>query len=339
MFVINTISEFFNDTVKKKLEDDQPFDNKLTINMFFVKNLKYVHIFNRYFEEFEIEVEERTAKNYQLTITTKKTLHELFNFTNLFVIFNVFKNGDTFDANLAIEKYLGCLEVAKAPYFIKYVFKVNFLRNKKQFLEYKEVLEKDCIEDVKLSFGDTNVARKLAVKEKLSFTNSIVDVGCGNGHFLLDFYKHLNDNSYYALDKDEDCRKSVEKKVEIRKFSNVHVLDSFQTFEKNYKEKKPCDFLLAEVVEHMSLEEATGLVSNIVSFPYFNSLIITTPNKDFNQFYLFEDDESRYHDHQFEFRKKEFLEWLQGLGAYREFFPIGDVVNGHCTTLGAKITK
>jgi 2-polyprenyl-3-methyl-5-hydroxy-6-metoxy-1,4-benzoquinol methylase len=272
-------------------------------------------------------------------------VRELLNYTMLFAMFNVLHNeGEFFEiSDPVVEKYLACLSVIDAPYFVRYVFKVNLLRWPKIFKKYKDALTKDGID---LVYGNTGQQRLEAVTSRLSKKNHIIDVGCGEGNFVFHIAKHLPPPlHYYAIDIREEARDRVRHKSKLKQLDNVTVLESFQHFlDHDPQPAQPhnCDALLVEVIEHMELDEAAMLVQSVLSVPTIQTVIITTPNKDFNQFYDFTDEELRHDDHKFEFTAKEFEEWITK-AVPRDFtvklFDIGDKVNGHATTLGACIRR
>jgi len=73
----------------------------------------------------------------------------------------------------------------------------------------------------------------------------------------------------------------------------------------------------------------------------FETLVITTPNADFNQFY--EVSGFRHDDHQWELGKVDFEAWIQGVFAHYpvefSFVAIGDSVNKITTTQGVIVKR
>lgn len=339
-FVLNALSEFFHSIIMQADEKDiEGFEHKVFLNLVLIKP-KYINIFNRYFSDFVIDSTHVVANNYQLTFSTKRPLRALLNFVNLFAVFNVLKSEYRLDVNEdIIEKYLRCLKVINAPYFIKYTFKVNLLSNS-FFSKYKDQL---CTEDCQLVYGSTVVQRLTTVTSRLTNNNHIVDIGCGYGAFVFSLAKNLKEDlHYYAIDIDEDVRERITHKAKMQQLGNVFVLDSFDSFLSGVKPELPgYDILLVEVLEHMTLEEAEVLVKKVLKFPFLKSVLITTPNKDFNKCYFETEDEMRHEDHKFEFTEEEFKRWLSDLTKdfQCKFLNIGDVVQGRPTTLGAWIQK
>jgi len=257
---------------------------------------------------------------------------------NLFCCFIVLRNDHEYIHldDGAIEKYFTSLSVIDAPYFVRYAFKSDLLRSLKWFNQYKPLLETSSRYKIKLEYGNTIVMRMEWVKAQLSFTNGIVDVGCGEGVYL-NFAKNIGGKQYYAIDINETCRHIIKKKAKNKNLNNVHVLESLDL---DIMDLEVSDFLLLEVLEHMPKEEAEKMLRLCLMNPRCNSVIITTPNKDFNGLYFNEDKEVRREDHHFEFTEAEFREWLERFEAKeKKIFQVGDIVDGKSVTLGAVLRR
>jgi len=362
MIPINALTEFFAATVKKLQPDDaEGFKNTLVINMMKIKNSKAVEIFQQHLPEFELTVETRAHKSMRVTITTEKTVRELLNYANLFCLYNVLKNTRSYQGNATTEdyfdvnddtvaKYLKCLEVIDPPYFVRYVFKIHLLRGTKMFGKYKDLFETTKNHDsIELKFGDTSLGRRNAVKGHLEgIENNVVDIGCGEGFYALDILKKMpKTNTYYGIDTDESCIDRIAFKAKKRDYENLKTYSSYNEFleKEGDLRDKPVDVILAEVIEHMSKDDAETMITATLGF--FNNLknfIITTPNKDFNKFYDMSEDHVRHEDHQFEMTEDEFRSFIESIICGRngaeysvQLFYIGDKVDGIPTSLGAHI--
>ena len=346
MFVINAITDFFNSAVKKQEEKDVAgFTHTITMNMVMMRSPRYLGIFNQHFTEFFIDHEEVAPKTFRIQVTTRRPLRDLLNYVNLLALFSVLRRSRKYDntdfdvSEPVIEKYLACLAVVNAPYFVRYVFKVNLLGTSSMFKKFKDVLSTDGIE---LVIGDTQIQRLNAVVSRLTMLNHVVDIGCGEGMYAIAIARKLCDKQYFAIDTSEDCREQVMNKAKLKSVDNITVLDSFNQFlDMTTGWDQDFDALMVEVIEHMEVAEASALVKQVLAFPNVKSLLISTPNRDFNQFY-FADDELRHTDHKFEFTADEFTSWVKSVTPDNftvKQFDIGDRVNGHATTLGAWFCK
>lgn len=334
LFIINAITEFCQHIVNKDPSeyDAKGFENSVTINQVYVRKNKYIDVFQKAFPEFELIAEETNRKNYRITIKTKNTLKELLAYTNLFAIFNVAASGIYMDAKFPFEKYLNCLNIVNAPYFMRYVFKVNFLQNKKQFEQYKDVLVGDC--GAEMVHGTNDMIRKNIIEDLLDFSNPITDIGCGEGQYLFKFCKNVED--YIGVDIDEELVEAVQNKIDKRKIENAVCKATWCQ-----EDVKGRDVLLVEVIEHMPIHEALQLMSDIMEAKP-KKLIVTTPNADFNKYYFLDEKEMRHDDHKFEMNKRDFTnyeKWFKLQGYEPKFFDLGDSIEGVSCTQGVVLEK
>lgn len=338
--ILNMVSEFFAKTVKVEEEHDKSgFINTFVINMLHISSPRILEIVN-HIEGFDIEATEVARKNYKIVFTTTKSIRELLNFINVFCLYEAIKNSRDFVdlSGATIEKYLNCLEVIDPPYFVRYIFKRNILQSRGRFDKYKKLLENTTQHtSVKLTFGDTGYARRDWLKSMLGQADKdIVDIGCGEGFYVFDLARKLKDNTYHAIDVDEEMREIVENKAKKRKIENVKVYDNFDKIDS--LEGK--DALFMEVMEHMEYDEAVKMTEAIIA-KNPERFFISTPNKNFNKFY-FEENRFRHDDHKFELTEEEFRDFLRKLSADKydvKMFPIGDSVDNIPTTLGAVLTR
>lgn len=341
--VLNLISEFFQNTVKKQLpEDSEGYTTTLVINMLDVSSKRILRM-TEYVEDFDVSVTELANKNFRVEISTKKTVRELLNFASIFCLYAAMKNDrDFFDLNAeTIEKYLTCLDLIDPPYFVRYVFKLNILRARNKFDKYKKLMEtSDNHKSIKMTYGDTGYARRDWVKGVLGELNKdIVDVGCGEGFYVFDLAKKLADGkTYHAIDIDPEMREIIAKKASKRKLEDkIKIYDLVH----NFDTLKGKDVLFIEVMEHMPYEDALNTGKLLVG-KEADRILITTPNSTFNKYYFLEN-EFRHDDHDFELTFEEFAEYINQIdpdGDYDvTFCQIGDVVDGESTTSGAILTR
>jgi hypothetical protein len=361
-FILNALADLLRDAFRKRDPEHDPddeYETTLFCNMVRLDSQRTLTAFTKNFSEVcDIKAEEVAHKYYQITITTKKSLYYLINLTNLFSAFTVIRNKSEylFLDETTIEKYLGALSVIDPPYFIRYNFKVELLDpqkgGNKTFKKYKTLLETSSHYPIKMVQGDTVQMRMDAIENELGFSHHIVDVGCGEGRYIWPFTrKMLKGKNYYAIDTNEECRNSVARKIRLREITNAYVFDSVDSFIEDTLTAEKFDFVLGEVIEHMSFEEATQLVIKCLGLRYLNSLILTTPNADFNQYY-FDDKDMRHPDHKFEFTEEEFKTWIEKIKDHFrsvvlapmpftrlqldvKYLEIGDKVDGRPVTLGA----
>ena len=88
------------------------------------------------------------------------------------------------------------------------------------------------------------------------------------------------------------------------------------------------------------MEDAEKLIRSICRDINFETLVITTPNQEFNKFYEL-GEELRHDDHKWEFGKEKFRNWIFGMLENEKvsYVEIGDSVDGIYTTQGIIIKR
>ena len=351
LYPIDVISLLFRSQLKGSddiTDYDQPgYNNSIELNIVRFDSTKYIDIFSKYFPDFNVTPVTISHKNYKIFIKTNRTITDLINYTALFMIFNILKNtNDYIEMNPdQMVKYIKCLDRLDAPYFMKYVFKTNLIRSPKLFKQYKETLEASKHQKIEMEHGSTNDQRLALVQNKLSYNVPICEIGCGEGNQTLCIARasQKSEIPVYAIDIDQECRNKVLRRIEKKDYTNVKVMESFEAFTNTISDDFPFEITMIEVIEHMEIGEATKLFKQVLNFckqrPR-SKLLLTTPNRDFNQFY--EIDDYRHDDHKFEFEENMFKHWIlentKNLNVEVNTFSVGDKVNGIPTTLAVFIT-
>jgi len=342
-FVVNAIDEMLRSAFKSNeyntpegedRVDKGGAESSFFINMIYIKNIRYVEAFENYFPGFKVDAEVVTGKNYKITITTKKSIFELLNFASLFAIFQAIVNNEPmFVSEDNASKYIRCMNIIDAPYFVRYLFKIRFLENFKLFRTVKEDLSNSRTNEIEMTLGNTWQARQMAIQDRLEFKNNILDVGCGEGKYITRFNRFMKDKIYFAVDIDPVEREKAQRRVKQKRLKNVVFFESaleFWASEHPNKEEK-LDIICTEVIEHMPIRDAKLLMTDILSFN-IGTLIVTTPDARFNGNYFMEG--MRHDDHDWEPTREEFEGFMTNcLRSVRkehtvEWFGIGDVVDG-----------
>jgi 2-polyprenyl-3-methyl-5-hydroxy-6-metoxy-1,4-benzoquinol methylase len=344
LFVINAFQEFLRHMKDENKDDLAGYENSLMINQ--IKCKRYnIEEFKTHFKDYEFIVEEVAYRNYRMEIKTKNTLRELVNLGQIFAIFNALTNKDISYINDSdIDRYISCLKVVDSPYYIRHLFSVYFLTTQRLFMKYKTLLEKSNKAKIEIEFGNTLAQRMDAIGKRLDFTIPIVDIGCGEGNYVREFASKLDNKGlkYHAIDIDPARIELVQKFCKREGLENVTTWSSVNEFLSSNNFPSNSNILMTEVIEHMSKEDAKALLNKILGCP-FKSLIITTPNKEFNINYQVDD--LRNIDHIFEMTKEEFTIWINeiingnGKNMNIEFFDIGDSVNNLRSTLAVVVKK
>ncbi len=349
MFLINAFSEFLNHMKKADDKDIAGYEHVLMINQMKCKP-QSLDRFKSYFPGYEFKFEEVASRNFRIEIKTKNTLRELVNLGQLLSVFNSLLNNDLeYVSDDDIDKYISCVKVIDPPYYIRHLFKLYFLKTEKLFSKYKKLIEKSEKDKIEFEFGSTLTQRISAIKRRLDFKSSIIDIGCGTGDYVREFAPKLGPElEYHAIDIAPERIEAVKRLCDRKKIENVAVWSSVDEFVSAGKfvpsadSANSADILMTEVVEHMTKDDASALIKRVLEWK-FKSLIITTPNKTFNSNYQLLEEDMRNEDHVFEMAKEEFVEWIEkitGSSGYKvKFFDIGDNVNSLRPTLAVIIEK
>jgi len=286
-----------------------------------------------------MEAKEIAKKCFQVTITTRKSVHDLVNFGAFFTLMVALSRREhvDFDENL-VEKYVNIIVNVDAPYYLRYSFSKFMFRNAKSFKKMQGKLQQTKrYKNLELQYGDTHHQRLHNLLNKLSFKNPIIDVGCNQGNNAIPLAKRLKSFPYYAIDVDPIALAKLSHKCEEENIDNITTFTSIGNLTESgiIDNQISYDVLLTEVVEHMAVEEAQQLVNQILAQININSLIISTPNKNFNIYYGFDEERLRHPDHKWEMTREDFEQWIERIVApnyKKEFFGSGCVVDGQPVT-------
>jgi len=286
-------------------------------------------------------VEKQSSRVYSVTITAP-SVFEAFNLLCLVSLFthstNNFGLFTFIDDNLA-QKYGRVLtNIRNVPYFVFYLFILRAIKTESQFLDLKPGFEKYLAEQglqVDLKYQGTKEQRINFISNQLEMDLPILDIGCGEFDYYRKMMKLGFTAPYYAVDNDERIEtlsRNVAKRLEADNLMFFSSLDEFQSQEK-------VNVLLAEVIEHNTVDDAKALIKKALTYN-INKLIITTPNVAFNRFFNMENP-LRHDDHIFEPTAAEFRamidECTAGKDCRVEFFYLGDSINGIQPTQGCII--
>ena len=337
---LNMLTEFLGSLVKKdNVQDTTGFKHTLMINMIHLQRIHYIEFFQKHFKDFEFKIEEISDKSYKLLITTERTLEDLVHVSSvLFLFFAMFGKEYIDIPESMLKKYITSLQIIDAPFYIRNLFVQNFLTSRKRFRDFKAELEKSERYGIRFEFGNTAYQRREFIKGKLKFDKKIIDIGCGEGFYALSFARNI-EHEYIAVDIDETLLERVRNNAVKRELDNIFTYPSLESYIEDY-DGELSDVILTEVIEHMPLEEAGNLIKSICRNINFETLVITTPNQEFNKFYEL-NEELRHDDHKWEFGKEEFKSWISDILEEAEisYVEIGDSVDGLSTTQGVIVKR
>lgn len=246
---------------------------------------------------------------FRMIVTTNKSVHYMLNLVQVFCIMQAIE-----DWNLWIDmreadarKYVRSLNVIDAPYYLRYTLQAYGITSPEVFKVIREELSGDKFV---LNFGKTDQHRLNGIVPELPGGDVLWDIGCGELAYERKLCKKYA--QIVAFDADPTIQEKNIFRLKNRDITNVELRgkldpDSFADF------KPGTDILMTEVLEHMSKEDAMAILRAIAKLPYRHA-IFTVPNKDFNQFYGFDEDDKRHDDHHYEPTRVEFIHMLLDAG-------------------------
>ncbi|MDE7364686.1 MAG: 3' terminal RNA ribose 2'-O-methyltransferase Hen1, partial [Ruminococcus sp.] len=279
-----------------------------------------------------------------LTISGTVKLSELLN--HIYVLIPVFdRQKHYYISEDEIEKLLKHGEgwLAEHPYKEKIAYryfsaKKSYARKAIDILLDDEDIEKDTEKTEtaeKEAHTPLNTLRLNAVKDAViaSGATSVIDLGCGECRLTLLLLNEQQIRKVTACDVSVNV---LEKAVE-----RLH-LDRMQPYRKNkitlmqasltYKDKRFEGYdcaCVVEVIEHIEPMRIPAFERSVFEFASPKTVILTTPNKEYNTNYQFlQSDKLRHNDHRFEWTRAEFKAWTEHIcekfGYTCEISGIGD---------------
>lgn len=332
LFVLAVLKEMFDTALNKEDELDVPAKQTICITSCEVRRKNIIDRICMYLKDYSVQYEmieheyaseeyDKYYHDYKLTITANKTLHEFLNFVYMLSYFLAVMNRNELNIETnVVRRIIKAANIVKAPYYVKYLIKFYFIKKTSVFAELKQDLNYDDSHKIVMKSLSNKHARVKAVSSQIGALN-VLDFGCGEGEF---FSLSKNVEKYYAYDISEEALAIAKRR--IKKFEyNVEIVDKNFSIESDYVA------VLSEVIEHNEVEEAKAILQKFMSDAKCKKIIVTTPNKDFNKYYLLDDNEKRHDDHKFEFTKLEAKAFFDNLVENTKYkysmHKIGDVVD------------
>ena len=338
-FITVLVNNFKNSFRREQheLDIDNIYTHTLTINTL---NKGRVKLFDRLISTIkdvditETEIDYKTSK---VSFTTNKSIHYLLNAVYLVGLINAIQGEDYIDfSDDLILASLNSLKMLEPDFYLRSIYSQFMLSDRKYFNKFGKLLNTDTI---KIKYGNTQRQRKDFILE--SFTNNLplIDIGSGVGEYCKLFSQDVP--YIVAVERDPEVYDKLTHKMKY--YNNVDCIKLIEDLEFEIGVETQ-NVLLTEVIEHNDLDEATELITHVLSTIQPKEFLITTPNKDFNHVYGLSKNEFRHDDHKWEMNLLEFKNYINSIVSQFEhysveFYNIGDSVNGVSTTMGCKITS
>jgi hypothetical protein len=351
LLALNMGTEFFNHLYKEKeilasteiswlgktYDDVDKYPATVEIPTFFIdsgwfKNDSY--LLSKYIDG--ITLTPKIGNNYSLKIEGN-TIREAIQKFSIVAMFSHFTNRYaiyTYIDDSFIQKYITMFcNISGVPYFAFYLFIKRVMRSPVQFEKFKPQLEAYFNNTIQFVFTDTHQSRKQFICERIYSDEPVLDFGCGELQYYKSLMKKGFSNEYFAYDE-VDFSSEAQKIMDVYKTDNLNwVADKQEIIGFDGR------IILSEVIEHNPLLEAKELMVWLRDYTNFSKLYITTPDKDFNTNYEMIN-EFRHDDHDFELSNAEFVTLINEIFPnQKEFFGIGDCVNGVYPTSAVIIHK
>ena len=168
--------------------------------------------------------------------------------------------------------------------------------------------------------------------------HSVIDIGCGEGNLLSYLLKDSQFQTVAGVDVSYSVLEKAKSKLKVERMSD-YMLNKLSLFQGSltYKDNRFKGYdavCVIEVIEHLDLSRLTAFERVVFEFTRPRYVVLTTPNKDYNEVYeTMAKGSLRHADHRFEWSRREFQEWAKEVAArYRyqvEFKNIGDLDESH----------
>jgi 3' terminal RNA ribose 2'-O-methyltransferase Hen1 len=162
-----------------------------------------------------------------------------------------------------------------------------------------------------------------------------LDLGCGEGKLIRQLIKQKQFTEIVGMDVSYNELIKAKERLHFEEMSpkQKERINLFQG-SLTYKDQRLEGFdaaAVVEVIEHLDLNRLKAFERVLFEFAKPKTVVLTTPNQEFNVMWdKLDAEEMRHDDHRFEWTRKEFLEWSNKIGEtynYKvELFPIGDEV-------------
>ena len=283
---------------------------------------------------------------YALTLKNNCTLQTLL--SHLYVLMPVFDNEKHYYVHQAdVDKLLDKAKVWLSTHPKKKFITNRYLKNKsslthealKRLMTTEEQQAEEQIKHlpkvqqekkIKLHQLRLNIVLETLVE---AGAKSVLDLGCGEGKLLKMLLAHKQFERILGMDVSYRTLVNAKKRLNIERLS-AHQQERINLIQGSlhYKDNRLDRFdaaALVEVIEHMDEERLAAFEKTIFKFALPKTVVITTPNREYNVKYEMEEGTMRHDDHRFEWTRQQFKDWCEKIktqfGYYSTIKMIGDL--------------
>jgi len=179
------------------------------------------------------------------------------------------------------------------------------------------------------------VQRREAVLEVLrsSGARSVGDFGCGSGVLTADLLKDATFERVVATDVSARALAQAARRLRLDRMpearrARLRLFQSALTYRDNRLAGLDAAVLM-EVIEHVDAERLGAVERAVFGFAAPGTVVVTTPNAEYNAEYGLAEGALRHRDHRFEWTRGQFRDWAERVaGCYGysvRFLPVGAV--------------
>lgn len=150
-----------------------------------------------------------------------------------------------------------------------------------------------------------------------SGAGTVIDMGCGDGKLTELLLKQKQLDKIAAADVSVQSLERAAERLKIDRMSEYKRkrLDLFQA-SLTYRDERFSGYdtaCIIEVIEHLDVQRIEAFERVVFEFAAPNTVILTTPNVEYNSHYGIENGTLRHDDHRFEWTREQFKNWCENV--------------------------
>ena len=175
-----------------------------------------------------------------------------------------------------------------------------------------------------------------AVRE--SGAERILDLGCGDGALLLRLAQEPAVRRVVGIDLSPDSLAQLREKL---RETPAEIREKVELIHGSIHESRPAlagfdAAILVEIIEHIDPDRLSVIERRVFGDMRPSTVVITTPNGDFNPLLGVPNHRFRHPDHRFEWGRVKFRSWIEGVARRNGYaFTCRDVAGAHPVHGGA----